>query len=106
MRGLLLRRIDCVGHEGPAELGKVEELPAALDRALPQPACMGPNQAETDPRRARWSASSMAASAFNRRRRAAEGRIEAERRGHQALTTAQNRRFRRHYLNRNAVRMR
>jgi tRNA(Ile)-lysidine synthase len=30
---LLLRRIDRVGHEGPAELGKVEALVAALDRA-------------------------------------------------------------------------
>jgi tRNA(Ile)-lysidine synthase len=30
---LLLRRIDRVGHEGPAELGKVEVLLAALDRA-------------------------------------------------------------------------
>ena len=29
---LLLRRIDRVGHEGPAELGKVEALLAALDR--------------------------------------------------------------------------
>ncbi len=44
---LLLRRIDRVGHEGPAELGKVEALLAALDRA----ACKRPNQAETDPRR-------------------------------------------------------
>jgi tRNA(Ile)-lysidine synthase len=31
---LLLRRIDRVGHEGPAELGKVEALLAALDRAV------------------------------------------------------------------------
>jgi tRNA(Ile)-lysidine synthase len=31
---LLLRRIDRVGHEGPAELGKVEALVAALDRAV------------------------------------------------------------------------
>jgi tRNA(Ile)-lysidine synthase len=31
---LLLRRIDRVGHEGPAELGKVEALLAALDRAI------------------------------------------------------------------------
>jgi tRNA(Ile)-lysidine synthase len=30
---LLLRRIDRVGHEGPVELGKVEALKAALDRA-------------------------------------------------------------------------
>jgi tRNA(Ile)-lysidine synthase len=30
---LLLRRIDRVGHEGPVELGKVEALLAALDRA-------------------------------------------------------------------------
>jgi tRNA(Ile)-lysidine synthase len=30
---LLLRRIDQVGHEGPAEFGKVEALLAALDRA-------------------------------------------------------------------------
>jgi tRNA(Ile)-lysidine synthase len=31
---LLLRRIDRVGHEGPAQLGKVEALLAALDRAV------------------------------------------------------------------------
>jgi tRNA(Ile)-lysidine synthase len=31
---LLLRRIGRVGHEGPAELGKVEALLAALDRAV------------------------------------------------------------------------
>ena len=31
---LLLRAIDRFGHEGPAELGKVEVLLAALDRAL------------------------------------------------------------------------
>jgi tRNA(Ile)-lysidine synthase len=31
---LVLRRIDRVGHEGPAELGKVEALLAALDRAV------------------------------------------------------------------------
>jgi tRNA(Ile)-lysidine synthase len=31
---LLLRRIDRVGHEGPAELGKVEALLAVLDRAV------------------------------------------------------------------------
>jgi tRNA(Ile)-lysidine synthase len=31
---LLLRRIDRVGHEGPAKLGKVEALLAALDRAV------------------------------------------------------------------------
>jgi tRNA(Ile)-lysidine synthase len=49
---LLLRRIDRVGHEGPAELGKVEALLAALDRAV---AATGPaktpNRAETDPGR-------------------------------------------------------
>jgi tRNA(Ile)-lysidine synthase len=31
---LLLRKIDRVGHEGPAELGKVETLLGALDRAI------------------------------------------------------------------------
>ncbi|QOG19826.1 ATP-binding protein [Bradyrhizobium sp. SEMIA] len=31
---LLLRAIDALGHEGPAELGKVETLLAALDRAI------------------------------------------------------------------------
>ena len=40
---LLLRRIDRVGHEGPAELGKVEALLAALDSAV----------AETGPARGR-----------------------------------------------------
>jgi tRNA(Ile)-lysidine synthase len=30
---LLLRAIDRIGHEGPAELGKVEALLSALDRA-------------------------------------------------------------------------
>jgi tRNA(Ile)-lysidine synthase len=38
---LLLRRIDRVGHEGPAELGKVEALLAALDRAV---AATGPER--------------------------------------------------------------
>lgn len=33
---LLLRAVDAVGHEGPAELGKVEALLAALDRAVAQ----------------------------------------------------------------------
>ena len=31
---LLMRAIDRVGHEGPAELGKAETLLAALDRAI------------------------------------------------------------------------
>lgn len=31
---LLLRAIDALGHEGPAELGKVESLMAVLDRAI------------------------------------------------------------------------
>lgn len=31
---LLLRAIDALGHEGPAELGKVETLMSALDRAI------------------------------------------------------------------------
>jgi len=35
---LLLRAIDRVGHEGPAELGKAEALLAALDRALQETA--------------------------------------------------------------------
>jgi tRNA(Ile)-lysidine synthase len=39
---LLLRRIDRVGHEGPVELGKVEALLAALDRAS---AATGPAKA-------------------------------------------------------------
>lgn len=33
---LLLRAIDALGHEGPAELGKVEALLAALDQAMNQ----------------------------------------------------------------------
>ncbi len=43
---LLMRAIDRVGHEGPAELGKVEALLAALDRAVAE----GEAEAETDPR--------------------------------------------------------
>ena len=43
---LLQRAIDRVGHEGPAELGKVEALLAALDRARHARG----EQAETDPR--------------------------------------------------------
>ncbi len=35
---LLLRAIDQVGHEGPAELGKVEALLAALDRTAAESA--------------------------------------------------------------------
>lgn len=34
---LLLRAIDALGHEGPAELGKVEALLAALDQAMDAP---------------------------------------------------------------------
>ncbi|KYH02957.1 tRNA lysidine(34) synthetase TilS [Bradyrhizobium sp. DOA1] len=34
---LLLRAIDALGHEGPAELGKVENLMSALDRAMAGP---------------------------------------------------------------------
>ncbi len=35
---LLMRAIDRIGHEGPAELGKVEALLAALDRAVAEAA--------------------------------------------------------------------
>jgi tRNA(Ile)-lysidine synthase len=38
---LLLRIIDSVGHEGPAELGKVEALLSALDRAGSENAAKG-----------------------------------------------------------------
>ncbi|MCK1616297.1 tRNA lysidine(34) synthetase TilS [Bradyrhizobium sp. 159] len=41
---LLLRAIDALGHEGPAELGKVESLMAVLDRVIaagPRPAANG-----------------------------------------------------------------
>src|ERR1700681_760587 len=38
---LLLRLIDRVGHEGPAELGKVEALLSALDRAAAENAAKG-----------------------------------------------------------------
>ena len=54
---LLLRAIDALGHEGPAELGKVETLLAALDQAMrdqgharPLPcARKGPCHPEADP---------------------------------------------------------
>jgi tRNA(Ile)-lysidine synthase len=39
---LLLRAIDRLGHEGPAELGKVEALLAVLDGALQKPAAKHP----------------------------------------------------------------
>ncbi|MCK1395113.1 tRNA lysidine(34) synthetase TilS [Bradyrhizobium sp. 1] len=39
---LLLRAVNALGHEGPAELGKVETLLAALDQAINQPAAAGP----------------------------------------------------------------
>ena len=39
---LLLRAIDRLGHEGPAELGKVETLLAVLDDALQKPAAKHP----------------------------------------------------------------
>ena len=38
---LLLRAINWVGHEGPAELGKVETLASALDQAFAEPAAKG-----------------------------------------------------------------
>jgi tRNA(Ile)-lysidine synthase len=45
---LLLRAINRFGHEGPAELGKVEALLSALDRACAQKtAGRGPNRAKT-----------------------------------------------------------
>ena len=37
--GCLLRAIDALGHEGPAELGKVETLLAALDQAMRARTC-------------------------------------------------------------------
>ena len=50
---LLLRAIDRFGHEGPAELGKVEALLSALDRAAarkaPEAGRSRPAKAETDP---------------------------------------------------------
>ena len=49
---LLMRAIDRVGHEGPAELGKVEALLTVLDRAVSE----GQPRPETDPRRAPQSA--------------------------------------------------
>ena len=54
---LLLRAINRFGHEGPAELGKVEALLAALDRALAENAGaagqdgQAADKAETDPGR-------------------------------------------------------
>ncbi|WP_439408152.1 tRNA lysidine(34) synthetase TilS [Bradyrhizobium sp. DASA03076] len=39
---LLLRAIDALGHEGPAELGKVETLLAALDQAMNQTSASRP----------------------------------------------------------------
>jgi tRNA(Ile)-lysidine synthase len=45
---LLLRAIDRVGHEGPAELGKVEALLSALDRAVAEKnAARGPKLKQT-----------------------------------------------------------
>jgi len=45
---LLLRAIDRVGHEGPAELGKVEALLSALDRAVVEKnAARGPKLKQT-----------------------------------------------------------
>ena len=53
---LLLRAIDRYGHEGPAELGKVEALLAALDRAAQKAALASgrAHKAEANPCRARW----------------------------------------------------
>jgi tRNA(Ile)-lysidine synthase len=44
---LLLRAIDRIGHEGPAELGKVESLLAALDRAGATKTTGGPSLKQT-----------------------------------------------------------
>jgi tRNA(Ile)-lysidine synthase len=38
---LLLRAVNALGHEGPAELGKVETLLAALDQAINRPTAAG-----------------------------------------------------------------
>src|SRR5207248_11434633 len=52
---VLLRAMNRVGHEGPAELGKVEAVLTALDRAAadaagrPRPTATRPNLQETPP---------------------------------------------------------
>ena len=46
---LLKRAIDRVGHEGPAELGKVEALLAALDRALAEKPAGRPSKSKRQP---------------------------------------------------------
>ena len=48
---LLLRAIDRFGHEGPAELGKVEALLSALELSRREKARWPASKAETDPRR-------------------------------------------------------
>ena len=76
---LLLRAIDRFGHEGPAELGKVEALLAALDQAVAKTAEARQPQAETDPCRRLVSLVERPDSRSNRRRPAAGGRqIEIE----------------------------
>jgi tRNA(Ile)-lysidine synthase len=51
---LLLRAIDRLGHEGPAELGKVEALLSALDRAVAEnTAARGPNPKPANLKRTR-----------------------------------------------------
>ena len=71
---LLMRAIDRVGHEGPAELGKVEALLAALDRAI-----LAGEGAEADPCGSRnqpdWRADSRRAGAAAPLQGGHEGRI-------------------------------
>ncbi len=75
---LLQRAIDRFGHEGPAELGKVEALLLALEQAGAEKTGGGAAEAETDPCR-RLVSLVEGQSASNRRRRAADGvQIEPE----------------------------
>ncbi len=114
---LLLRAINRFGHEGPAELGKVEALLAALDRhgGGKTPQWAGQDRAElkqtlagalvslidgririepAPPRRRRDSLTAGAALPV------ASGLFPRE-----VLTTPEKHRFRRHYLNGNRARM-
>ena len=110
---LLLRAIDRFGHEGPAELGKVEALLSALDRAVAENAGAAGQvaiKAETDPGRC---AGQPDRRPDPRRAGAAPppaGRIEVGRRLSPNPSCGLNHPgkhpFRRHYLNGNRAKMR
>ena len=109
---LLLRAIDRFGHEGPAELGKVEALLAALDRAVAGKGRGEPAEAEADPCRRAGQPGRRPDQHHAGAAPPPAGRIEIESntvlaaRNARSLNHLGKHRIYRHYLNGNCARMR